>query len=88
MNYLVIGCGHSGISAIRLLKKKTHNVFAYDDFECSKQTLQQLNILNVPLLNKKEIDNFNLLRYSIVISPGIALTHWLVKKAPKQFKNK
>ena len=84
MKYLVVGCGHSGMSVIHLLKKKGKKTIAYDDFLPSTQIRKQLHLLNTPLLNKKEVTTLDFSSYTIVISPGVPKTHWLITKAKNQ----
>jgi UDP-N-acetylmuramoylalanine--D-glutamate ligase len=78
---LILGCGKSGLAAAKLLAKRKESFLLYaDDTNTYERLPQELTKFFVDknkatsLLAKKEIKK-------IIISPGIALEHPLVKKA-------
>ena len=82
MNYLVLGCGHSGISACTLLRKKNHPVFVYDDHPYTKKIITELQPLHVQLLDKNGAQQILQSDHcAVVISPGVPSSHHLVKQA-------
>lgn len=82
---LIMGLGITGISALKILKKYTSNIYFYDNKP--KEIIRQL-LISKNILDPKIIDRDDLAKLEdidlIVKSPGIKLDHIVLEKA-KEF---
>ena len=83
-NVCVVGLGRSGKAAINLLLQRGANIVAFDDIDTSlpKSEILSYEHRGVIFLNKasEEFPNENLDLDLVVVSPGVAFDHPLVKK--------
>jgi len=83
-NVCVVGLGRSGKAAINLLLQRGVNIVAFDDIDASlpKSEILSYEQRGVIFLNKasEEFPDENLELDLVVVSPGVAFDHPLVKK--------
>lgn len=75
-NYYVFGLGRTGLGAVKALAESGANVFAWDDTPANTQKAKEYNC-QIRALGEMDWNS----NFQIVLSPGIPLTHEVVKLA-------